>query len=163
MKEINKILNTGDAAAAIPMLLAVIDEEPENYDAPFMLARIYHEKGNLDSAKVMYNQALAALVRAQDHDVVLSTLDEMREKNLIPEISEKNLYNCAIMLETGERYREAVELFGIYVRQFPDGRVRPKALYRLYRLFKDKLNEPVLAEQALGFLKKEHPTFPVHE
>ncbi len=163
MREINKMLNTGDAVAAIPLLLGVIDEEPENYDAPLMLARIYHEKGNLDSAVVMYNQALAAMNRAQDCDVVLSTLEEMREKNLISEISEKNLYNCAVMLETGERHREAAELFGIYVRQFPEGRVRAKALHRLHRLFKEKLDEPVLAEQSRAFLKKEHPDFPIQE
>jgi len=163
MREINRKLNEGDTAAAVPLLLGVIDDEPENYDAPLMLARIYHEKGNLDAAAVMYNQAFAALIRAGDGDVVLSTLEEMREKNLILVISEKNLYNLALMLESGERHREAAELFGIYIRQFPDGRVRAKALQKVYRLFKDKLDKPVMAQGALACLKKEYPAFPVQE
>jgi tetratricopeptide (TPR) repeat protein len=163
MREINRKLNEGDTAAAIPLLLAVIDEEPENYDAPLMLARIYHEKGDLDAAAAMYNRSLTALLRAEDHDLVLSILEEMREKTLMHTISEKNLYNLGLSMEAAERYQEAAELFGMYIRQFPDGRVRAKALQKVHRLFKDKLDRPLMAREALAFLKKEYPAFPVQE
>lgn len=161
MKEANKRLDAGDTAGAMPLLLAVINEEPYNADAPLTLARVYYEKGHLDDAVVMYNKAIEAILRIQDKDLLQSTKEELKEKDIINKLTEKNMYSCAAFLEGIADYEEAVKLFGLYTKIFPNGKVRSKVIYRTYLLFKNKLNNEAMAQSALVFLKKEYPDFPI--
>ncbi len=161
MKEANRKLDLGDTAGAIPLLLAVIDEEQQNFDAILTLARIYFEKGHHDDAVVLYNRAFDIVLRRDDRNLILSTYDEMAEKNIVHELSEKNLYSYATFLERNEYHDEAVRIFGLYIECYPSGAVRPKAIYRTYLLFKDKLYNEAMAQSALAFLKKEYPDFPI--
>jgi membrane associated rhomboid family serine protease len=161
MKEAYKKLDTGDRTGAIPLLLAVISEEPQNYDAPLMLARIYSEKGSLDDALVMYNKALTIALRIEDTKMITALFEELKEKVLIEKLSDKNIYNLAQFFEKISKYVEAVRLYGIYINNFPASSIRPKAIYRTYMLFKEKLNEQSLAQSARAFLAKEYPHFPI--
>jgi tetratricopeptide (TPR) repeat protein len=161
MKEVNKKLDTGDTTGAIPLLLMVINEEPQNFDALLMLARIYFEKGHRNDAIVMYKKAFDLILRTEDSNLILSTYEEIREKEILNNMPEKNIYNLASFLEKAAKYEEAVRLFGLYIQLYPGGKVRPKAIYRAYLLFKDKLNNETMAQHALAFLKKEYPEFPI--
>ncbi len=161
MKEVNKKLNMGDTVGAIPLLLALINEEPDNADAPLMLARVYFEKGHHNDAILMYNKALEVILRKGDVDVMLSTYEETKEKNLLNKLSEKNVFNSATFLERQEKYEDAAKLYVLYFRVFPQGKVRPKAIYRTYIIFKDKLKNEKMALNALELLKKEYPEFPI--
>lgn len=157
MKEVNKKLDTGDTTGAIPLLLMVINEEPQNFDALLMLARIYFEKGLRDDAIVMYKKAFDLILRIEDSNLILSTYEEIREKEILNNMPEKNIYNLASFLEKAAKYEEAARLFGLYIQLYPGGKVRPKAIYRAHLLFKDKLNNKTMAQHALAFLKKEYP------
>ncbi len=157
MKEVTKKLDAGDTIGAIPLLLLVIKEEPYNFDAPHILARVYHEKGNIHDAVMMYNKSLDIIFRSQNSDVALSVYEELKEKNLLNKLSEKNIYNLAALLERTGKYEEAVEMYGLYIHLFSEGKVRAKAIYRSHLLFKNKLKNESLAKSALAFLQKEHP------
>jgi membrane associated rhomboid family serine protease len=163
MKDVYKKMDINDTAGALPLLLAVLDEEPTNFDAPLILARIYYEKGHHDDAIIMYNKAIDIAIRSGQADAVFSVYEELREKNVLEKIDEKNIYNLAITLENYEKYKDATEVFGIYVRIFPKGKVRAKALSRIYQLFKNKLSNPSMAQQTLTFLKEQYPNFQVPE
>ena len=163
MKEVYRKMDINDTAGALPLLLAVLDEEPLNFDAPLILARIYYEKGHHDDAIIMYNKAIDNTIRSGEADALFSVYEELKEKNVLDKINEKNIYNLAASLEKLEKYKDAVEVYGIYVKLFPDGRVRPKALARIYQLFKIKLDNSLMAQQTLDFLKKQYPDFPVRE
>lgn len=160
MKEVYRKMDINDTAGAMPLLLAVLDEEPQNSDAPLILARIYYEKNHHDDAMLMYNKALDVALISAASDIVLSVYEELREKSILQKITEKNLYNLAAVLESSAKYKDAVETFGVYVKLFPHGQVRAKALYRVYLLFKNKLDNPTMAQKTYVFLKKEYPDFP---
>jgi membrane associated rhomboid family serine protease len=161
MKEAYRKLDSGDHAGALPLLLSVISEEPHNYDAPLMLARIYFEKGSLDDSLIMYNKAIAIAIRIEDIEMITALYDELQEKFLIQKLSDKNIYNLAQFFEKVNKHAEAVRLYGIYVNNFPTSSIRPKVIYRIYVLFKEKLNEQSLAQSAHAFLRKEYPHFPI--
>jgi membrane associated rhomboid family serine protease len=161
MKEVYRKLDTGDTAGATPLLLQLLDEEPENFDAPLILARFYFEKGNADDAMAMYNRSIDTIMRAQNSAVALSVYEELKDKKLIGKLSEKNIYNLATLLEQKGTYDDAATLFGSYVKLFPDGKVRAKAIYRTYLLFKNKIHDEVMAQSALAFLQNEYPDFPI--
>lgn len=163
MKEVYKKMDINDTAGAIPLLLAVLDEEPMNFDAPLILARIYYEKGHHDDALTMYNKAVTNTIRSDEAEALFSIYEELKEKNLLEKISEKNIYNLAATLEKFEKHNNANEVYGIYVKVFPAGRVRAKALARIYLLFKTKLNDPAMAQQTLDYLKEHYPDFPISE
>ena len=161
MKEANKKLEAGETAAAIPLFLAIISEEPNNYDAPLTLARLYYEKGKHGDAVVMYNRAFAIILRMNDVHLGEALYDEMKEKRLTQSLSEKNFFNYALFLEKHGEWGKAVEMFGRYIELFPTGKVRAKAIYRTYLLFRDRLDNAAMASSALAYLKKEHPEYPV--
>jgi membrane associated rhomboid family serine protease len=163
MKEVYKKMDVDDTTGALPLLLAVLDQEPDNFDAPLILARIYYEKGHQDDALIMYNKALDIALRTGGADDVLSVYDELKEKNVFQKIDEKNIYTTASALERYERFKDAAEVYGIYVKLYPQGRVRAKALARIYALFKEKLNDPGLADQTFNYLKAHYPDFPIAE
>jgi len=160
MKEIYKKMDAGDTAGAVPLLLTILNEEPQNFDAPLMLGRIYFEKGHLDDAGLMYSRALQSIIRLDDIELLISTFEEMEEKKLVDKINEKLLYELAGFLERHKKYQLAVRAFGFYIQLFPQSKVRPKAIYRTYILFKDRLNDPNMAQRAYAFLKKEYPDSP---
>jgi len=157
MKEVTKKLDVGDTVGAVPLLLLVLDEEPQNFDAPLILARFYFEQGNLNDAVNMYNKSFNIILRIQNPDVALSVYEEIKDKNLLSKLSEKNIYNLAALLERIGKYDEAVEMYGSYIKLFPAGKVRAKAIYRTYLLFNDKLHNDAMAQSALAFLQKEYP------
>lgn len=160
MKDVCKKMDVNDTINAMPMLLAILDEEPGNFDAPLILARIYFEKGHYDDAMIMYNKAIEISMKSSEPDAVFSVYEELKDKCVIEKINEKNVYNLALALERLERYKDAAEVFGVYVKIFPQGKLRAKALFRIYQLFKTKLNNPSMAQQALDFLKEQYPEFP---
>lgn len=161
MKEAYKKLDIGDSAGAMPLLLVLINEEPQNFDAPLMLARIYFEKGHHSDALVMYNKALAIALRVQEAEITASLYEELEEKNIVQKLSEKNIYNLALFLDKIGKLEEALKLYGVYINIFPQSNVRAKAIYRIHILFKDKLNNQTMAQSTLAFLTKEYPDFPI--
>ncbi len=161
MKTANQLLDSGNTTAAIPVLLHMIDEEPKNYDAPLILARIYHEKGNLNDALVMYNRVVETLLAQEDTQLLFSLYEELKERKLISGLSEKNLFNLAAAFERLEKFQEALDVYGFYISVYKTGRVRPKAMYRTAFIYKEKLNNQKMADQALASLKKEYPDWNV--
>jgi thioredoxin-like negative regulator of GroEL len=86
MREANMKLEAGDTAGVIPLLVQTMNEEPQNFDVRLTLARIYFEKGHHNDALVMYNKALDIILRTDDKDVILSTYEEIKEKDILGQI-----------------------------------------------------------------------------
>lgn len=163
MKEANKKLEAGDAAGAMPLLLLAINEEPYNADAPLTLARLYYEKGHSSDAIVMYNKAIEAILRRQDADLLIATIEELEEKDMLNKLTEKNMYSCAAFCEGIPDYEKALKLFGLYINVFPRGKIRAKVIYRIHLIFKNKLQNRRMARSSLAFLKNQYPDYPVIE
>jgi membrane associated rhomboid family serine protease len=161
MREATRKMDEGNIDEAIPLLLATIREEPDNVDAPLILARIYGEQGKTNEAVSMYNTALDRMIIDGNIEALRACYEEAKEKGLIEKLSEKNIYQSAVLFEKKERFADAVKSYGMYIALFPIGKVRAKALCRTYILFKHKLKQPSLAEQALALLKKEYPGHPL--
>jgi len=159
MKEAYKKLENGDAVSAIPLFLQALNDEPQNVDARLVLARIYMEKGRLDEAGSMYDNALGIVLRVNDFQLILSIKDEAQEKSLLPRISEKNLYNLGTILENRARYDDAVKIYAVHLSAFSQSNVRPKILHKTYLLYKDKLNKSEVARKVFSQLQKEYPDF----
>ena len=160
MKEMYKKLDAANTTEAMPLLLQIISEEPQNIDVHLVLARIYFEKGHHDDALIIYNKALNIVFRMQDQDLALSIYEEIKEKNILEKIAEKNIYNLAAFLEKIDKNKEAVSTYGLYINLFPKSSIRPKAIYRTCLLFKNKLNNETLAQSCLAFLDEKYPDFP---
>ena len=163
MKEANRMLEAGDTASAMPLLLQVINEEPYNADAPLTIARIYYEKSHLDDATVMYNKAIEAILRKQDAHLLIATIEELEEKDMLNKLTEKNMYSCAAFCEGIPDYEKALKLFGLYINVFPRGKIRAKVIYRIHLIFKNKLQNRRMARSSLAFLKNQYPDYPVIE
>ena len=157
MKEATRKMDDGDITGALPLLIACLGEEPANFDAALMLARIHHEKGNVQDAAAMYNEAIKRMTAVDDAEALEACYEELREKELLPHVSEQNVFQSALFFEKREDFSIAVRLYGLYIVLFPKGRVRAKAIHRAHLLFKNKLNKPDIAEQALDYLQQEHP------
>jgi tetratricopeptide (TPR) repeat protein len=161
MKEANSTLEAGDTAGALPLFLTIVCEEPDNYDAPLTLARLYYKKGKHGDAAVMYDRAFVTILRTHDAHLIDATYEEIEEKDLVRALSEKNVYNYAVFLEKQANFEKAAKMYGCYATLFPGGKVRAKAIYRTYLLFRDKLHDTAMASSALAYLRKEHPEYPV--
>jgi membrane associated rhomboid family serine protease len=157
MKEATRKMDEGDITGALPLLIACLGEEPGNYDAALMLARIHHEKNRVEDAAAMYNEAVKRMIEAGDADVLYACYEEIKEKELLCRISEQNIFQSALFFEEKEDFSHAVRLYGMYIVLFPEGRVRAKAIHRAYLLFKNKLNKPDIAAQALDYMQQEYP------
>jgi outer membrane protein assembly factor BamD (BamD/ComL family) len=157
MKEANRFLDAGDTVAAIPFLVQAMDEERGNCDPPLILARLYYEKGNYDDALTMYNKALGVALRIKNIEVISAIYEEVEEKKWLKGLSEKNIYTLANFYEKAGQYEQAVKLYGMYIQVYRQGAVRPKAIYRAHKLFKEKLLDDNMAKNALAFLHREYP------
>jgi len=122
-----------------------------------MLARIYFEKGNQNNAMVMYNKALDIILRTEDKELTTSVYDEIKEKNVVDKLSEKNIYNLAVFLEKVGNYEEAIKIYNSYINLFPTSKVRPKVIYRAHLLFKKRLKNEAMAQNILDLLNREYP------
>jgi hypothetical protein len=161
MKEANRLLESGDRARAMDLLRRVVRDEPDNTDACQTLARLCLEAGRREDAVGLYNRTLERLALRSDQAAAAAVFDELLEKDLVDGINEKNLYGLAQVLEKTDRKKEAASLYEAYDRRFPAGRVRAKALAKLYRYYRVDLKDGAKAGQALEKLKKEFPDFPV--
>lgn len=81
----------------------------------------------------------------------------MEEKRWTKGLSEKNMYTLASYCEEIGKYELAVKLYGVYIHVYHQGTVRPKAIYRAHKLFKEKLQDDSMARNALAFLHREYP------
>ena len=147
--------------SSVVELKNLIDEEPENFQAQLLLARLYHHKGHLHDAIVMYNVAFNELLKIGNPEFIVSIYNEMKEKNIHAKLTERNLFNLGSFFEKNKRYEQAVKIFGFYIKSYRRGEGRPHAIYRVYRIVKNHLNNEVMAKKALLFLKKEYPDFSI--
>jgi membrane associated rhomboid family serine protease len=157
MKEANRLLDVGNADAALPLFLQIVNEEQLNHDAPLVLARLYHEMGRIEDAEFMYDKAIEIALRTENSDLIISIHDEMKDKTVLTSLSEKNLYNLAGFYEQYGFYEEAAKLYGLHIKIHDTSSVRPKAIYRVHLLFKNKLSNTAMAENALSYLHREYP------
>lgn len=157
MKEVYRLLDAGATGDALPLLVQITDEERYNHEAPLILARLHEEAGRREDAARMYDRALAIALRTADDDIIVPLHDELDERDHLKELSERTLYGLADRYEASGRHEEAVRLFSLYMQVHRTSPVRPKAIYRMYSLFKDKMNETAKAEKALAYLRKEYP------
>lgn len=157
MKEAHRKLDDGDAAGALPLLLQAIREGPRDVEARLMVARLRAEKGEAGEAQAMYDQALGVALASQDSGWVQPIYEELKERKLLDGLSEDSLYRLALYWEKVGQPEEAVKAYDQYVQRFPSSKLRPKAIYRLHRIYKDLLNDEAKAQTALATLQKDYP------
>ena len=157
MKEASRLLDLENVTDAVPLLQQVVGEEQFNYDAPLILARLYYESGNDEDARSMYEKAMDIALRIANSDLVFSLHDEVEMKNYLKFFSEKTLYRLANFYEQSGDYEEAVKLYGLHIQIHQTSPVRPKAIHKVYLLFRNNLKDEVMARNALAYLHREYP------
>jgi len=136
-----------------------IHENPDNFEVRLSLAHYFFDKGLDADAIALYNNVVEILVRLNQFEVMEEVFKEMKIKNYHTKLTEKNLYNLATFFEKREKFVKAVNLYGVYIRQFKQGRGRPHALYKIYTITKQKLDNQNLANKVYSVLKNEYPQF----
>lgn len=146
---------------ALPELEQTIEDEPDNIPALIALARLAFKNGHRQDAADNYGSALDHCIELEDRTTAMRIYKEIKEGKLFREIGAGSLYNIGRLLEGSEMYHNAVKVYAAYSQWHPSGNMRPKALYRAYRLLKTKMHNEDLARKALTRLRKEYPDFSV--
>jgi membrane associated rhomboid family serine protease len=138
-------------------LIKTVNKEPMNINAWISLGRAYYDKKNVQDSVHAFNTALQLSLESGYEGIIRQIYSEIKEKNILKKISRENIYNLANDFEKTQKFKDAIQLYGLYVRSFSDGVNRPHAIYRAYLIFRDKLNDPKMASMALSMLKREYP------
>lgn len=155
--------NLGRDTASIEKLQGIIAKEPQNYPACLYLARMLVQKNEKMDSVVHYEQALETLMTIKDKQLVFSIHQEMKTHQLFEGLTGQTLYTLSSFLERTGRYQDALRLFGYYIKWYPTGPMRAKAVYKAYHLLTVHLQNQKLAQNALNFLKREYPDFVMPE
>lgn len=157
-----QLLEAGDELAARAILQQMVNQDPQNIDAALSLARLADAGGNQAGAVRFYVQAIEAAID-RDPQRALPLFSEIKEHNYEGRLSQRTMYTIAGMLERDGQHQEAAVLYHLLVVQYPKAMVRPKALSRLYRLYRDVFGDGERAQKIREQLQQEHPDFPWQE
>ncbi len=146
---------------ALPELQQILEDEPNHIPARVALAQMAIRNGHRQDAAVFYGLALDQSIELADRPTAMRIYREIKENKLFRDISAGSLYNIGQLLEGSEMYHNAVKVYAAYSQWHLKGTMRPKALYRAYRLLKTQIHNDTLARKALMRLKKEYPDFSV--
>jgi len=162
LRKAHQLLDAGEEFAAKAVLQQVINQDPRNIDAALSLARLAEAGGDQEEAIRFY---LRAIEEAVDHEPqrALPLFSEIKEHNYESRLSQRTMYTIAGMLESDGQHQEAAVLYHLLVVQFPQAMVRPKALSRLYRIYRDVFGDQDRAQRVREQLQQEHPGFPLDE
>lgn len=140
-------------------LLKIVQKEPYNFAAGWRLAQMNLKFGYRHDAVTGYEQTLDTLFEYRDDESILEVYQELRDYQLLSDISSQHIYELAVILEKKGHYKAAVSLYSRYVKRYPDGSMRPRAIYRTALLLKHKLENEQLARSAVAMLRREYPDF----
>jgi membrane associated rhomboid family serine protease len=158
-----QMLDAGDRAGARALLQQVMNQEPQNWDAPLALARLAADDGQDDIAGRCYNRTLELSIDRGDAAGTLGTFAEIKDRNLEGRLSERIMFTVAGMLEREGQHQEAAVLYHLFIVQYPRAMVRPKALLRLHSIYQKIFQDEARAAKVLEQLRTEHPDFPAPE
>lgn len=158
-----RLLDEGDRAGARALLQQAMNLDPGNLDAPLALARLAADDGQDDIAGRCYNRALELLIDRGQAGQAAAAFAEMKERNLEGRLSERTMFTVAGILEREGQHQEAAVLHHLFVVQYPKALVRPKALLRLYHIYRKQFQDEARAAKVLEQLRAEHPDFPAPE
>lgn len=158
-----QLLDESDQAGARALLQQAMNEEPGSLDAPLALARLSADGGQEDIAGRCYNRALELLIDRGDAQQTAAVFAEIKERNLEGRLSERTMFTVAGMLERDGQHQEAAVLYHLFIVQYPRALVRPKALLRLYHIYRKQFQDEARAAKVLEQLRAEHPDFPAPE
>lgn len=140
-------------------LQKIIDREPYNFAATWRLAQMNMQFGYRDEAIAGYNQTLETLLEYQDYESILNLYQELRDRQVLGGLTPLHVFGMASLFEKKGRYKTAVSLYSRYVKRFPEGELRPRAIYKTALLLKHKLENESLARSAVVMLRREYPDF----
>ena len=150
-----------DPVSAIERLKEIIRDEPHNFPVRLCLARIALKNGYPRDAGSSYNEALDTILELNDENMALAIYREIKQHDLLKDLSESNLFQIATLLEKLGKYVDAVNVLRSCIKLYPQGIMRPKAVYRAYLILKNEIGNEKLANSALAFLQREYPDFSI--
>lgn len=159
-----EILNTDPEtlpidAESVPTLHAILQADPDHFMARLQLARIHMHLGFTDDAMVAYNRVIDHLFQNPQDKLLFSIYQELRQHKLLSHLSSPNMYQLGLFLKARHYYKAALSLFSSYIKRYPQGPMRPKAIYESAVILKRNLHNEKLARSAIGFLKNQYPDF----
>lgn len=147
------------AAESVPTLHAILQAQPDHLKARLQLARVSLKLGFHEDALVAYNRVIDLLFQNEQSDQIMELYQELKQRKLLSRMSASNMYQMAVFLESRQLYKGALSLLSSYIKRYPKGPMRPKAIYQSAVILKKKLHNDQLARSAIGFLKREYPDF----
>jgi pentatricopeptide repeat protein len=147
------------AAESIPLLHAFLQAQPDHLKARLQMARISLHQGFQDDAMVTYNRVIDHLFQNKQPETIFSIYHELQQSDLLSRLSSSNMYQMGVFLKTRQYYKGALSMFSSYIKRYPQGPMRPRAIYESALILKRNLHNDKLARSAIGFLKREYPDF----
>ncbi len=163
LAQAHRLLAAGDRSGARARLQQIVNRDQQCLEAYLLLARLAAEEGQRDIAGQGYSRALELLLDVGRYSKASEIYAEIHRNNYEGYLSERTMFSAADMLERGGKYQEAAVLYHLFVVQYPKAKVRPKALLRLYRLYRGHFQDEARAAKVLEQLRNEHPDFPAPE
>jgi len=134
-------------------------QSPRDIGAWLKLSRAYDEFGYPYDSVQSYNQTVKLAVEDNQLQVISLIYQELMKKDLMKKLHKDQLYDLANFLYNHQKYKSAVRLFSLYIKQFPNSIHRPNAIYQTYRILEDHIQNREMARRAMRLLKKEYPDF----
>jgi len=147
------------SAESVPTLHAILQEQPDHLKARLQLARISLHLDFQDDAMVAYNRVVDLLFQNQKDDMIYTVYQELRNHNLLSHLSSSNTYQLGMFLKSHQYYKGALSLLSSYIKRYPQGPMRPRAIYESAVILKRNMHNAKLAQSAIVFLKHEYPNF----
>lgn len=160
MMDLHKRMLDGQSSAVLeflPQIRQALAEDRENVTAMLILAELYFEKGRVRDSAGIYNAALHALFKKNALEGIQPLHQEVREKDLIRQLSESTILRLALFYENKFDFREAVKLYNLFINTFPESMNRPKVLQHAALILRTHLGNETAAEKALSYLKNASP------
>lgn len=147
------------SAESVPTLHAILQADPDHLKARLQLARVSLHLGFRDDAMVAYNRVIDQFIESREQGGLFAVYQELRRGALLAHLSASNMFQMAMFLESRRYYKAALSMFSSYIKRYPKGPMRPRAIYKSAVILKKNLQNDKLARSAIGFLKREYPDF----
>lgn len=157
LEDAQKAASGGDAAGAMTSAEAILEREPENAEARFVLAQAHDKQNNEEEALDAYESAIAGFLREGARDKAAGAYLSALQKYpsfIMPSGAQSQI---GAQLARQADYQNAAETLVKIPYTFPDSPESEVALLRSAQLYLEQLNQPDMAMQLLTEFFQRYP------
>lgn len=154
-----ELKDKGDLKGATGLLKEVVSEEPANVDGHLELARTLLLSDGKEEAASEFGKAIEHLFSKGETETAVDVYREAAQNGIEAGLSPGAKFRVGTRLSAQGKYWDAVQLYGMIVRDHPGDGLAPLVLLRCGKIFYENLGERDLARGALTHLLANYPDF----